>query len=80
VPAFLSIDPISNIERTILKLDSLPFTVGEKRDGFLVDERHIAQIERQLMPGCLDAKHLLDLLDVLRLHPADESEHHVTVG
>jgi hypothetical protein len=79
VPAFLLIDPISDMERTTLKLDPLRFAVGEKCHGVLVNERHVPQIEHQLLPRCLDDEQLLELLDILPLHPATESEHHLTV-
>jgi len=78
-PTFLLIDPISDMERTILKLDPVRFAVGEKCYDVLVNERHIPQIEHQLLPRCLDDEQLLDLPDILRLHPAAESEHHLTV-
>ena len=77
--AFLLIDPISDMKRTILKRDPLRFAVGEKCHGVLVHERHVPQIERQLLPWCLDDEQLLDLLDIVRLHPATEGEHHLTV-
>src|SRR5450755_4710283 len=70
VPTFLLIDPISDMERTILKLDSVRFAVGEKCYGVLVNERHVPQIEHQLLPRCLDDEQLLELLDILRLYPA----------
>ena len=79
VPTFLLIDPISDIERTILKLDSVRFAVGEKCHDALVNERHVPQIEHQLVSRRLDDEQLLELLDILRLHPATESEHHLTV-
>ena len=67
------------MERTILKLDSVRLAVGEKCHGVLVNERHVPQIEHQLLPRSLDDEQLLELLDILRLHPATESEHHLTV-
>jgi len=67
------------MERTTLKLDSLRFAVGEKYYGVPVNERHVPQIEHQLLPGCFDNEQLLELFDILRLHPATESEHHLTV-
>ena len=79
VPAFLLIDPISDVEGIILKLDSVRFAVGEKRYGVLVNERHVPQIEHYLLPRPLDDEQLLELLDILRLHPATESEDHLTV-
>jgi len=79
VPTFLLIDPISEMERTILELDPVRLAVGEKCYGVLINERHVPQIERQRLPRCLDDEQLLELLDILRLHPATESEHHLTV-
>ncbi len=79
VPTFLLIDPISDMERTILKLDSVRFAVGEKCYGVLVNERHVPQIEHHRLPRCLDDEQLLELLDILRLYPATESEYHLTV-
>jgi hypothetical protein len=67
------------MERAILKLDSVRFAMGEKCYGVLVNERHVPQIEHQLLPRRLDDEQLLELLDILRLHPAAESEHHLTV-
>src|SRR6476620_6830357 len=79
VPTFLLIDPISDMERTILELDPVRFAMGEKCYGVLVNERHVPQIEDQLLPRCLDDEQLLELLDILGLHPATESAHHSTV-
>ena len=67
------------MERTILKLHSVRFAVGEKCYGVLVNERNVSQIEDQLPPRSFDDEQLLKLLDILRLHPAAESEHHLTV-
>ena len=67
------------MKRTTLKLDPLHFAAGEKCYGVLVHERHIPQIEHHRLPGCLGDEQLLDLPDILRLHPAAESEHHLTV-
>jgi hypothetical protein len=77
--AFLLIDPVSNMERTPLKRDSVRLAVGEKCYGVLIHERHISQIERHGLPGRLGDEQLLELLDIRRLHPATESEHHLTV-
>jgi len=79
VPAFLLIDPISDMERTILELDPVRFAMGEKCYGVLVNERHVPQIEYQLLPRCLDDEQLLELPDILRLHSPTEGEHHLTV-
>jgi hypothetical protein len=79
VPTFFLIDPISDMERTILELDPIFFTMGEKCYGILVNERHVPQIEHQQVPRRLDNEQLLELLDILRLHPATESEHHLAI-
>jgi hypothetical protein len=79
VPTFLLIDPISDMERTIFKLDPVRFAVGEKCYDVLVHERHVPQIQHQLLPRRLDDEQLSERLDILRLHPAAESEHHLTV-
>ena len=55
------------------------FAVGEKCHGVLVHEHHVPQIEHHRLPRRLDDEQLSDLLDILRLHPAAESEHHLTV-
>jgi hypothetical protein len=79
VPAFLSIDPITDMEGTILDLDPVRFAMREKCHGVLVHERHVLQIEYQPLPRRLDDEQLLDLLDILGLHPAAEREHDLTV-
>jgi hypothetical protein len=79
VPAFFLTDPVSDMERTILELDPVRFAMGEKCYGVVVHERHVPQIERQLLPRRLDGEQLLELLEILRLDPAAESEHHLTV-
>ena len=79
VPTFLLIDPISDMERAILKLDPVRFAMSEKSYGVLVNERHVPQIERQLLPRRLDDEQLLELLALLHLYPATESEHHLTI-
>ena len=67
------------MERAILNLDPIRFAVGEKCHGILVNERHVPQIEDQLLLRRFDEEQLLKLLDILGLHPATESENHFTV-
>ena len=67
------------MERAILKVDPLHFTVCEKSHCVLVHERDVPQVKRQLLPGRLDDEQLLDLIEILRLHPATESEDYLTV-
>ena len=68
------------MEGATLQRDPLRFALGEKSHSVLVHERHVPQIELQLLPWCLDDEQLLDLLDIVRLHPATEGEHHFTVS
>ena len=61
---FCFIDPLSDMKRTIFELDAIGLAAAEKFDGVLVDERHVFQIQDQLLAGCLDGQKLLDLRDV----------------
>jgi hypothetical protein len=74
------IDPPSDVKRAILELDPICFAAAEKFDGILVDERHIPQIQNQLLPGRLDGEQLVKLVDVLCcFDPAAESEQNSTI-
>ena len=55
------------------------FAVGKKCYGVLIHQGHIPQIEHDLLPCRLDHQQLLELLDILRLRPATESEDHLIV-
>jgi hypothetical protein len=39
------------MEGAILELDAIALAAAEKCDGILVDERHVPQIQDQLLPG-----------------------------
>jgi hypothetical protein len=68
------------MERAIFELDAIGLAAAEKFDGILVDERHVLQIQNQLLPGCLDGEDLFKLLDILRcFDPATECEQDLTV-
>jgi hypothetical protein len=73
------IDPLSDMERTIFELDAVGLAAAEKFDGILVDERHVPQIQNQLLPRCLDGEELLELPDILGLDPATECEQDLTI-
>jgi hypothetical protein len=78
---FYLIDPPSNVKRAIFELDAFVLAAMEKSDGILVDERHVPQIQNQLLPGCLDSEQFLKLLDILRcFDPAAECEQNLTVA
>src|SRR5579859_4601014 len=53
LPAFLLVEPISNVEGTSLQLDPLRFAVGQKCHSVLVHERQVPQIEDQRLPARL---------------------------
>jgi hypothetical protein len=78
-PAFLLIDPVSDVERTVLQLDPLRFAFGEKCHGVPVHECQVSHIEDQRLPRRFDDEQLPELLDIVRLDPAAESEHYLTV-
>src|SRR5258705_6350436 len=68
------------MERTIFELDAIGLAAAEKFDGILVDERHVPQIQNQLLPRCLDGEQLLKLLDIVcRFDPAAECEQSSTI-
>ena len=67
------------MERATLKPDPLHFTIREKFHYVLVYKRHVPQVKRQLLPRRLDGEQLSDLIEILRLHPAAESEHYFAV-
>ena len=68
------------MERAIVEVDATSLAVAEKFDGILVDERHVPQIQNQLLPGCLDGDQLLKLLDILCcFDPAAECEQNSTI-
>ena len=68
------------MERAIFELDALGLAATKKFDGFLVDERHVPQIQNQLLPRCLGGDQLLQLLDILCcFDPAAECEQNSTI-
>ena len=68
------------MERAIFELDAIGLAAAEKCDGILVDERHVPQIQNQLLPRCLDGEQLLKLLDILCcFDPTTECEQNATV-
>ncbi len=53
------------MERAIVELDAVGLAAVEKSDGIRADERHVPQVQNQLLPRCLDGEQLLKLLDIL---------------
>ena len=76
---FYLVDPPSDMERAIFELDAVGLAAAEKFDGVLVHERHVPQIQNQLLPRCLDREQLLELLDILCLDPPAECEQNSTI-
>ena len=77
---FYLIDPPSDMERAIFELDAIGLAAAEKFDGILVDERHVPQIQNQLLPRCLDGEQLFELLDILCcFDPAAKCEQNSTI-
>lgn len=73
------IDPLSDMERTILELDAIGLAAAEKFHGILIDERHVPQIQSQLLPRSLDGEQFLERLDILCFDPATECEQDLTI-
>ena len=68
------------MERAIFELDAIGLAATEKFDGILVDERHVLQIQNQLLPRCLDGEQLLKLLDIrCCFNPTAECEQDLAV-
>ena len=67
------------MERTILERDAVGLAAAEKFDGILIDERHVSQIQNQLLPRRLDGEQFLELLNILCFYPATESEEDLTI-
>ena len=68
------------MERAILERDPIGLAAAEKLDGVLADERHVPQVQDQLLPGCLDGQKLLKLVDVLCcFDPAADGEQNSTI-
>jgi hypothetical protein len=68
------------MERAIFELDAIGLAAAEKFDGILVDERHVPQIQTELLPGCLADEQLWKLLDILScFDPVAECEQNPTV-
>jgi hypothetical protein len=79
VSTFPLIDPLSDMERTIFELGPVRFAVSEERDGVLVNERHVPQIENQLATRCLDGQQLSELPNILCFNSATEGEHDLII-
>jgi hypothetical protein len=77
---FHLIDPPSDVERAIFELDAIGLAAAEKVNGILVDERHVPQIQNQLLARCLDGEQFLELPDILcGFDSATEREQNLTI-
>ena len=69
------------MERTIFELDAIGLAAAEKFHSILVDERHVLQIQNQLLSRCLAGEQLLKLLDIVGcFDPAAKCEQNSTIG
>jgi hypothetical protein len=67
------IDPPSHVQRAVLKLDAIVLAAAEKSNGILVYQRHVFQIQNQLLLQFLGSDRSSQLLDILNcLDPAAE--------
>jgi hypothetical protein len=67
------------MERTIFELDAIGLAAAEKFDGILINERHVPQIQNQLLPRVFYGEQFLELLDILCFDPATEREQDFTI-
>jgi hypothetical protein len=67
------------MERATPKLNPIRLAAREKCHCVLAHESNVPQIEGHRLARRLDAKKLLQLLDILHLHSAAESEHHLPI-
>jgi hypothetical protein len=69
------------MEGAIFELDAIGLAATKKFDGILVDERHVPQIQNQLLARCLDGEQFLKLFDILGcLDTAAEREQNLTIS
>jgi hypothetical protein len=74
------IDPPSDMERAIFELHAIGLAAAEKLDGILADERHVPQVQNQLLPRCLDGEQLLKPRNILCcFDPAAECEQNTAI-
>jgi hypothetical protein len=73
------IDPLSDMERTVLELCPIGLAAAQKFNSIRINERHVPQIQNQLPPRCLGREQFLELFDILGFHPATECEQDLTV-
>jgi hypothetical protein len=74
------LDPLSDVGRAILEFDAIGLPTGEKCNRRLIDERHVFQIQRELLPPILRDEQLSEFLDIIGFYSATESEEDSAVG
>jgi hypothetical protein len=77
---FSSLDPLSYIGRAIFDRDAVRLAAGEKCHHVLADQRHVPQIQDQLLTRCLQGELLLEFLDIFCLNSAAERENDPAVA
>jgi hypothetical protein len=68
------LDPLSDIERTVFELDAIRLAAVEKFHSIVIDERHIPQIQNQLLPGSFHSEQLSQFLDIFCFNSATKLE------
>ena len=63
----------------MVELDAIGLAAAEKLDCVLVDERHVPQIQYQVLPRRLDGEQLLKVFDILCFDPTAECEQNSTI-
>jgi hypothetical protein len=77
---FYTLDPLSDISRTIFEFDAIGLAAGEKLHPALIDECHVPQIQHQVLPRCLQGEQLSELLDTFCFNSATEREDASAIG
>src|SRR5258706_16057447 len=77
---FYTLDPLSDISRTIFELDIIGLAAGEKFHRVLVNECHVPQIQHQVLPRCLQGEQLSELLDIFCFNSATERENDSSIN
>ena len=63
-----SLNPLTDVRWTVLKLDALGFPARQKLDCIWIDQRHVLQIQNQMMIIRFQSKEPLQLRHIFRLN------------
>jgi hypothetical protein len=79
VSASFSLNPLANIEWTILQLDAIRFAMRQELHSFSIYKRDVSQIQYQIAVGQLQTEQPLQLSNVFDLDSAAESKDDLSV-